>query len=135
MNELTKQLVCVQMRSGVEIWMESERAEGLQNVLHNITQSKFIQFGDQTFNSADIVGVFRADTMEAATRRKNGQTQCKEGKWHDKNERCDCLDGKSKKRIDEMNAAMEACNLGCTRGFQTLPNGSAAMCSCLAPFV
>lgn len=115
-TELSKSLVCVSMRNGVEIWVENERAETLQNVLGGITQHKFIRFGDQTFNTADIVGVFQASTMEAATRRKNGQTQCKEGVWHDKGEKCECLPAKERELIQRRSDAIKACGK-CVGGF------------------
>ncbi len=132
-NGLSKPLTCVSMRNGVEIWVENERAETLQTVLGGITQHKFIRFGDQTFNTADIVGVFQASTMEAATRRKNGQTQCKEGAWHDRNEKCDCVPRKTRERHEQIAEAIKACGK-CVAGFVTLENGSAARCECIAAF-
>lgn len=90
-TELTKNLYCVQMRTGVEIWVEEDRASVLQGILLNISSSKFILFEDQTINTADIVGVFPAKTMEEATRRKNGEFKCKSGNWHTREESCnDC---------------------------------------------
>lgn len=132
-QEISKSIVCIQMRSGVEVWVESERADNLQAILQTITQSKFIKLDNQTLNTADIVGVFQASTMEAATRRKNGQTQCKEGAWHDKNEKCDCVPRKSRERHEQMAQAIKACGK-CVAGFVTLPDGSAAKCECIAPF-
>lgn len=90
MNKMSKVLYCVQMRSGVEIWVEQEKATRLQNILETITKSTFINFEDQTMNTADIVGVFSATTMADLTRRKNGEWQCKAGNWHKKSEECDC---------------------------------------------
>jgi len=90
MNELSKNLMCVQMRSGVEIWLEAEKAETLQKALQGITQSKFVMHEGQTINTADIVGVFFADTMSDHTRRKNGEYQCPKGTWHTRNQKCDC---------------------------------------------
>lgn len=78
------------MRSGVEIWLEQERAERLQEELQKITQSKFIRLDDQTMNTADIVGVFAASTMSEHTRRKNGEWQCQKGVWHKRHEDCGC---------------------------------------------
>lgn len=78
------------MRSGVEIWIEAERAENLQNALQGITQSKFIRHDGQTINTADIVGIFYASTMAEHTRRKNGEWQCPSGTWHKRKEDCEC---------------------------------------------
>jgi len=90
MTQLSKALMCVQMRSGVEMWLEADKAEKLQEVLQGITGSKFIRHEGQTINTADIVGVFTAQTMADHTRRKNGQWKCAKGAWHDKRQDCEC---------------------------------------------
>lgn len=90
MNELSVSLMCVQMRTGIELWMEKDRADKLQAALQNITSSKFIMHDGQTINSADIVGIFDAKTMEETTRRKNFEYKCKRGTWHAKGQTCDC---------------------------------------------
>lgn len=83
--------MCIQMRSGVEIWKEKDEVEKLQEVLSAITKSTFVHFGEMTINTADIVGVFDSGTMESSTRRRNGDWQCKYGFWHNRNEKCeDC---------------------------------------------
>lgn len=89
MNELSKELMCVQIRSGVEIWVEKDRAANLMKLL-TTADTKFIEFDGQIFNRADIVGVFTATTMEELTRRKNGQWKCAKGAWHDKRQDCEC---------------------------------------------
>lgn len=91
MQEISKSLYCIQMRSGVEIWEEKEKVEKLQQVLSSIKSSTFIHFEDQTVNSADIVGIFKADTMSDYTLRKNGGWKCKNGEWHSKGEKCECV--------------------------------------------
>lgn len=91
MQELSKNLYCIQMRSGVEIWEEKDKVEKLQQVLSTIKSSTFIHFEDQTINSADIVGIFRAETMSDYTTRKNGGWKCKNGEWHSKGEKCECI--------------------------------------------
>lgn len=90
-QELTKELYCVQMRSGVEIWIEKEKTLKLQAVLANISGTKFILFEEQTINTADIVGVFSAKTMSDRTRQKNGEWKCEKNQWHEKFASCDCL--------------------------------------------
>ena len=92
-NELSKNLYCVQMRSGVEVWVEGEDTKKLQGLLEKLMGKHiFINFLDQTFNTADVVGIFSAATMEDNTRRKNGQWKCYAGEWHDRQERCECDD-------------------------------------------
>lgn len=91
-NQLSKSLMCIQMRSGVEIWLEEDKAVELQAALQKITTSKFVLLPDkrQTINTADIVGIFLAGTMAENTRRKNGDWQCGRGEWHKKRQECDC---------------------------------------------
>ena len=90
-TELSKNLKCIVMRSGVEIWVEGDRAEILQGVLDKITEHKFIRYEGDTINTADITGIFGADAMEDKTRRKNGEFKCKQNEWHMRNEKCECL--------------------------------------------
>ncbi len=99
-QELSKSLYCIQMRSGIEIWVEQERARKLQTILQSLNQHMFIKFEDKTINTADLVGVFSALDMEDLTRRKNGQWKCKEEKWHDKRENCTCLSQDQKRNAE-----------------------------------
>lgn len=129
-TELSKNLMCVQMRSGVEIWVEADRANSLQDILEKISSSKFIRFDEQTFNSADIVGVFSALTMSDLTRRKNGEWKCQEGEWHEKKDKCDC----SKQIIRGFNYywidAVQKCGI-CKNGYLLdEKNNKAKLCEC-----
>ena len=87
MKELTKNLMCIKMRSGIEIWVEKEKAQKLIDLL-GTTQTKFVEIDDEIINSVDVLGVFTPKTMEELTRRKNGEWQCKWGYWHCRNENC-----------------------------------------------
>lgn len=130
MNELTKKLMCVQMRSGVEIWVEDGKAQRLQDALGMITQSKFIRFEDQTFNTADIVGVFEAKTMSDLTRRKNGEWQCQRGQWHGKGEKCECVALNTETQIKKREDAIKQCGK-CQNGFiLDIESNSARPCDC-----
>lgn len=62
-------------------------------ILETLKSSKFIKFSGELINTADIVGVFTAGTMEEVTRRKRGEWQCSHGKWHGRNEKCECAQG------------------------------------------
>lgn len=90
-TELSVNLVCVLMRSGVQIWLEKERAENLRTVLRSIHESKFIDLDSNFINTADISGIFTAEDMEDWTRRKNWQWKCNNNVWHDRGEKCECL--------------------------------------------
>jgi len=86
-KELSKNLVAIVLRNGVEIWTEKDRAENLIRLLINLDKNKFVKFDNELFNTADIVGIFSASVMEEVIRRKNGQWQDSKGEWHDRGER------------------------------------------------
>lgn len=94
MNELSKELRCVSVRGGVEIWVEKERVEQLEKILTSSDRHGFIKFGDEVVNTADVVGIFTPATMEEVTRRKNGEWKCKQGNWHERREKCGCKESK-----------------------------------------
>ena len=87
MNELAKQLMCLRVRDGVEIWLEKERLENLIIYLEQLKENKFIKIDGRLVNSADVVGIFTPQDMEEVTRRRNGQWKDERGIWHDKGER------------------------------------------------
>ena len=86
-QEISKQLVCISLRNGIEIWLEEEKAENLKKILANSKESKFINIGKETINTADIVGIFTPQTMEEIIRRRSGQWKDKYGKWQDRGAR------------------------------------------------
>lgn len=83
-NEISKRLMCILMRSGVELWKEEDRIKDL-----NFEGVKFINIDGEKINTADISGIFSATTMEETNRRKNGEWKCKYNNWHNRNERCE----------------------------------------------
>lgn len=90
-QELSRNLMCICMRNGIELWLEGDQVTQLSQVLDSVTSSRFIHLPDgQYLNTADIVGVFKANTMESLIRRKNGDWQCQDAKWHTKGSRCEC---------------------------------------------
>lgn len=90
-RELSKNLMCILVRGGIEIWLEEGKARRFQQILQN-TNGDFIEIGGESINRRDITGVFKATTMEDATRRKNGQWKCKYNTWHSKGEECHCAE-------------------------------------------
>lgn len=98
MNELSRNLVCVQFRSGVEVWMEKERADKLSTILLE-GKNQFIEYDGRVLNRADIVGIFTALDMEELTRRKNGEWKCQYSFWHPRKEDCEHIDPKEKEAM------------------------------------
>jgi len=90
-QEVTKNLKCIRLKSGIEIWGDSERLDAFQKSLVRIEKHTFVNFDDETFNTAELEGVFTPSTLADLTRRKNGQWQCSYRNWYDKNEKCVCL--------------------------------------------
>ena len=90
-NELSKNLVCVLIRNGVELWVESERADKLKGILLSKDCPQFIEYNGQLINKSDITGIYDALTMEEKSLRKNGKWKCDKNNWHDRYERCSCL--------------------------------------------
>jgi len=90
-NEITKNLMCISMRNGIEIWLEEDRIKDLKSSLLMGKESKFVMIDNEMINTADIVGIFDAVTMQDVTRRKNGQWKDTKGGWHNKGEQvCKC---------------------------------------------
>lgn len=89
-QSLTKELMCIKMRSGVEIWVEKEKAQKLIDLL-GTTESKFVDIGGEMISSMNVEGVFSAKTIEELTRRKNGQWKDSKGKWQNRGSvECKC---------------------------------------------
>lgn len=90
-QDLTKELVCILLRVGIEIWVEKERAEKLDLILRSSNCPQFIEYEGQLVNKSDISGIFNAKTMEERAKRKNGEWKCHNNTWHEKFQKCECL--------------------------------------------
>ena len=90
MTELSKNLVCILMRSGVEIWVEADRAESLKKQIEGASSSMFVRYEEQFINTADISGIYTANVMGDLTRKKNGEYKCSFNKWHSRQTKCEC---------------------------------------------
>jgi hypothetical protein len=89
-NELAKQQKCVLLRTNIEVWIDKEKADKLLGILNQTSQSKFIEFDNQVFNTSDIVGVFDPITIEEMHNFKRGWWKCDYKNWHTKYETCEC---------------------------------------------
>lgn len=119
------------MRSGVIIWVERERAQSFQRLIEAFPAGahRFIGFEDETLNTADIEGIYKASTVDELTRRKNGEWQCQGGKWHQKGEKCECPDKETADRINRRAEAIKNCGK-CQAGWIQTKNG-VAPCECV----
>jgi hypothetical protein len=134
-KELAKNLMCVCMRNKVEIWVEKEKIEKLKEILANTTGNRFIDFDGQSINTADVIGIFDAQTMEEMTRRKNGQWKCDQGNWHNRYENCQCPPKEIielKEKIKEAYSNCKECDNGWI--YPADKNLPVRICSCCVEF-
>lgn len=109
MTELSKNLVCIVIRGGIQIWVERDRSENMIAILTAPNPPQFVKYEDRLINRADVVGVFTALDLEEHTRRKNGEWKC-EYNWHSRNQLCTCREkkleeearAKADKKFEEM---------------------------------
>jgi len=128
-NKIAKQQLCLIQRNGVQIWIDAEKAKKLQTILANITDHKFIQFDGRTINTADCTGVYLPEDIENLRQQNNGMRQCQHGKWHSKNEQCNCVSIESQNRIKRREEAITACGR-CSNGMILVGN-TARYCECV----
>jgi hypothetical protein len=135
MEALAKIQKCILLKNGIEKWVELDIAEQIQDALDTLQSHLFIRIADsknETVNTAELVGVFGADTLEEFKRAKNGQYKCLMGTWHDKGQICACVSFD----VSLKNKAMEICFKECGKcagGFISQGNNT-VRCKCLNEF-
>lgn len=101
-NELSIKLKCLKTHSGVELWIDENRAEQLFKILERPDCPQFFRFDGRMISKGDIAGIYLATDLEDNTRRKNGQWKCmKCGRWNLKGKQCECEIPKSKDIIPD----------------------------------
>lgn len=85
---------CVLIRGGLEVWIDSDKADGLYEAIKSPTSPKFIKLNNQVINTFEIIGIMTPEAMEERQRRKNGQWKCMKNRWHDKGQGCECTEYK-----------------------------------------
>ncbi len=88
-QQLSKKLMCIVVRGGIEIWLEKDRIKKLSAELLSLKENRLIEIEGEgeMVNTADMVGIFTPQTMEDSIRRKNGQWKDRNGKWHNRGDR------------------------------------------------
>jgi len=85
-QEISKNLMCIVMRGGIEVWIEYDKLGSLMDLLET---KRFVKVENQIINTADISGIYDAKTVEDNWYKKNGYWKCKQGNyWHKRNEEC-----------------------------------------------
>jgi hypothetical protein len=116
MAQISKNLMCICMRNGAQLWVEQERIAKLQRQLQQSTGHVFVALpsaGDteEVINSADIVGIFSAQTMAELNNRKNGKWQYSFSQWHPRGNDCNCADQKLKAMYEQRRNLIKACQI------------------------
>jgi len=110
------------MSNGAEIWLEEDRIKNILLLLHpadkSIPPPAFLNISGSLneIRTAHIVGIFDAATMEATTRRKNGDWYCKGGEWHNRGDKCSHATLADKQAVQAKEQAYMACGQ-CNKGF------------------
>lgn len=139
---LSKSLHCICMSNGVEIWLEEDRIKNILVLLHpkdeDVPPPAFLNITGSLneIRTAHIVGIFDAATMEASTRRKNGEWMCKGLQWHQRGEKFGSCDHPDPSLIQSQQArerAYKACGK-CDRGWRSIKHegrvDTVAPCEC-----
>lgn len=88
-NELTKPEMCIYLRSGIELWVEKEKATQFGDDL--VSGSKaIVKINGQYVNTVDIVGIFDPTYLEELKKRKQGKWKCNYNNWHERDGVCEC---------------------------------------------
>jgi hypothetical protein len=88
-QEIAKNLMCITMMNGLEIWKEEDRMLSLIEQLKS-GKTGFVGIDNILLNTSSILSITPAGEMQDQTRRKNGQWKCKHGTWHERGEQCAC---------------------------------------------
>ena len=91
--ELAKKQKAIMIRGGIELWLDEEKADLISEILIK-SNERFIKIKELNtlINAADVVGIFDPQTMDERTKRQNGEWQCRQGNWHERKEKCECVD-------------------------------------------
>ena len=54
-KQITKKLMAIVMRDGIEIWIEDDKIQNLKKVLMMTEKSKFIELWNEVINSSDVL--------------------------------------------------------------------------------
>ena len=84
-KELSKDLLCLLTREGIEIWFEKSK---IREVEEKLEYNKFINIDGNTISVSNVSGLFTAQAVEEMRRRKNGEWKCKYDYWHSRGDQC-----------------------------------------------
>lgn len=89
-NELATKQRCVLMRSGVQLWIEEEKAIALSVDIQQGAVKGFVLIDGETINTNDIVGIHTPQVIYELNKSKSGQWKCEHGNWIPRGRKCQC---------------------------------------------
>lgn len=89
-NEITNPQLCVLMRSGIQVWVDADKANELIADLNSGKIKGFIVIGGEMINTVDISGIYTPEKINEYNKSKSGQWKCEHGNWLPRNKRCQC---------------------------------------------
>jgi hypothetical protein len=90
-DALTKNLKCLLIRGGIEIWLEADELAQITLVLEKLAgKQTFLALKGRIINTFEIQGIFTPEDMANKERIRKGLHRCEHGKWWKRGEDCDC---------------------------------------------
>ena len=111
-KELTDKTFVVLLHSDVRVWITEKQKKEL-----GIRMAKggvdIISVGDNLIKMSAVAAIISAGDIDAMDNRKRGKWLCDSGKWHARNDKCECLSKAEDEMIVSSIIARENCKLGC----------------------
>ena len=86
-TEITKNLMCVVVRGGIEIWIDEDKVD---NLMAMIEKQTVVKIGNNVLNTKDIVGIFEPEVIQERDNKKGGYKCLKlEDTYHVRGEKCE----------------------------------------------
>lgn len=87
-QEITNPQMCLLMRSGIQLWIDLEKAEKIKPLIGKGIQ---IDIDGEVINGSDISGLYNPQTIYELNKSKSGQWKCEHLNWIPRGKKCQCL--------------------------------------------
>lgn len=130
-KQLTKPQKVMLLTDGIQLWMDSDRADGFMEQIRGMTFDDIAEYEGRQFTRSMFRGFFLPEDIDGMTKRKNGQWQCKGANWHDRGENCACATLAEKAIVKSKDDAIKACGK-CKQGYIESDNfAGMRTCDCM----
>ena len=90
-TEITKPMLCILLRSGVEVWVDVEQGGRVKALLQSNEAPRFFELEQGSVVCvSDISGIFSPTEIENYKHLKNHEWVCDYGNWHNRGDMCGC---------------------------------------------